>query len=221
MDKLLSEFENQDMSSLHHLSSDMKDLIHKIPDISNLMDTIKEGENVPSLENDKEEDVSILDNDSSKEIKGVEIIDSLQILTKSQKLKIKQNVKMNQSKDSILQQIVYDNSVEKKYNEIEYKEEKDKVICILKYDNTHLKKALQNKLKFKRDTRTQTVSPLWKMYYQILNHPTIAALPDETIKKAIPNPDEVKKQKDIYRMINGVNPNPIIKNYIMECLKDA
>jgi hypothetical protein len=44
--------------------------------------------------------------------------------------------------------------------------------------------------------------------------------PQPPIKKALPNPDEIKKQKDVYRMINAVNPNPILKNYIAECLKE-
>jgi len=152
--------------------------------------------------------------------KGVEIIDTLQLLSKNQKEKIKQWVKEGKSSAFILENIHYSPEMtDSKYNNMELKEEETKIICILKYDRSHLHRALKEKIKYQSKCRTSTLSPEWKLYHQLLQHPSIQALPDETIKKALPNPDEIKQKKDIYRMINQVNPNPLLKNYISECLK--
>lgn len=155
---------------------------------------------------------------------GVEIIDSEQLLTKSQKLKIKQWIKEHKSDDYILKNIHYEQSNGKKYNEMltEEIQRDDTIIKKIKfqYNTNKIRKELKERIKNKAMLRTHTEG-VWKMYYQIINHPTISSLPHDTVKKAIPNPDEVKKQKDTYRMINGVNPNPMIKNYINECLKEC
>jgi len=180
--------------------------------------------NNDSKDDDKSKD-DVKNNDTKDKILtyGIEIVDTKQILTKSQKQKIKQWIKDNKTNEFVLQNIHYLPNIEIKYNHIKIEEitSCNKKKIILEYSTKPLQNLLHQKIKTKTMNRKSVQkSPCWKLYYKILDHPTIRSLPYETIEKAIPNPDQVKEKRDVYRMINGVNPNPIIKNYIQECLAE-
>lgn len=154
---------------------------------------------------------------------NIHIEDPNQWLTKTQKMKIRAMYRDKKDKKEILDHIHY--TQEKKYHDfVEKKKEENSQDIYLCFTETSekdkLKQKLHMKLKNKEIERNnQYKDEAWKKYHEILNHPSIRCLPDETIEKGIPNPDQIKSQKDVYRMINKMNPNPFIKSYIDECLR--
>jgi hypothetical protein len=82
-----------------------------------------------------------------------------------------------------------------------------------------LRQKLRDKLRNRTLQRSNSYKDeAWRLYHTLLNHPAIRSLPDETIRKALPNPDDVRKNADAYRMMNNVNPNPALKEYFNTCL---
>ena len=163
---------------------------------------------------------------------NIEILDPLNKISKSQKQKIKTMYKDEKSVTEILTKVHYTEE-NFKYDQLEEEKVSENYIK-LKFivgdrsepkdpvsEREELRQKLKSKLQNRSTIRTATYkNDAWKMYYQVINHPTIKSLPDETIKKAIPNPDDVKKNADAYRMMNAVNPNPMLKEYFEECLKN-
>jgi len=83
-----------------------------------------------------------------------------------------------------------------------------------------LRQKLRDKLRNRTLQRSNSYKDeAWRLYHTLLNHPAIRSLPDETIRKALPNPDDVRKNADAYRMMNAVNPNPALKEYFNACLE--
>ena len=163
-------------------------------------------------------------------IVNIEIIDPSNKISKSQKIKIKTLYKEGKTVIDILSKVHYTDE-NFKYDDLEEEKVSEnytklKFIVGDRKDDTssereELRQKLKSKLQNRSTIRTATYkNDAWKMYYQVINHPTIKSLPDETIKKAIPNPDDVKKNADAYRMMNAVNPNPMLKEYFEECLKN-
>jgi len=159
---------------------------------------------------------------------NIEILDPLNKISKSQKIKIKTLYKEGKTVFDILSKVHYTDE-NFKYGDLEEEKVSENYIK-LKFivgdqkdpvsEREELRQKLKSKLQNRSTIRTATYkNDAWKMYYQVINHPTIKSLPDETIKKAIPNPDDVKKNADAYRMMNAVNPNPMLKEYFEECLK--
>jgi hypothetical protein len=82
-----------------------------------------------------------------------------------------------------------------------------------------LRQKLRDKLRNRHLERSNTYKDeSWRLYHTLLKHPAIRNLPDETVRKALPNPDEVRNNADIYRTMNETNPNPILKEYFNACL---
>jgi len=154
---------------------------------------------------------------------NVSIDDPLHLLSQNQKNKIKTSFKQGKSKTEILDHISYSETNDKRYKDFIVIDKEDyKCLSFLeKSVRDDMKEKLNKKLQTQKLERcNQYKNEAWKMYYELLKHPNIKCLPDETIQRAIPNPDEIKKQSDTYRMINKVNPNPLIKNYINACLQN-
>jgi hypothetical protein len=160
---------------------------------------------------------------------NIEILDPLNKISKSQKIKIKALYKEGKTVSDILYKVHYTDE-NFKYGDLEEEKVSENYIK-LKFivgdqkdpvsEREELRQKLKSKLQNRSTIRTATYkNDAWKMYYQVINHPTIKSLPDETNKKAIPNPDDVKKNADAYRMMNAVNPNPMLKEYFEECLKN-
>lgn len=159
----------------------------------------------------------------------IEIKDPNTWLSKNQKAKIRASFKEGKPAQEIIEHIHYEHPGKGKYKT--FKEEKisdTKSVLVFSdqsdskdnVENEVLREKLKNRLQEKEKTRCGTFkNEAWKMYHDIIAHPSIRSLPDETIKNAIPNPDEVKSKRDIYHMINKVNPNPMIKKYIQLCME--
>lgn len=151
----------------------------------------------------------------------IEIEDNKKWLTKNQRQKIKNLYKQGVDKQEILEKIHYENENQKykDYQEEKINENKIKLKFTDISQRDLLLHRLQYKLKNKETLRNNNYKDdAWKEYYQILNHPLIKSIPEDTIKKGIPNPDEIRKQADTFRIVNKSNPNPLIKNYIDTCL---
>jgi hypothetical protein len=158
----------------------------------------------------------------------IEIKDPCAWLSKNQKAKIRESFKDGKPAEEIIDQIHYEDPGKGKYKT--FKEEKisdtksvlvfsDQLDSKDNVENEVLREKLKNRLEEKEMSRRGGKNEAWKMYHDIIAHPSIRSLPDETIKNAIPNPDEVKSKRDIYHMINKVNPNPMIKKYIQLCME--
>jgi hypothetical protein len=151
----------------------------------------------------------------------IEIVDPLQKLSKNQKTKIRSSYKDGKELSEILEKIHY---LEDgfRYSEINVETISDNKVRLIFQEKSNLEKLrmkLREKIQNKYVQRNNCYkNDAWKMYYQILEHPSIRSLPDETIKKAIPTPDDVKKNADSYRMMNSMNPNPMLKQYFETCL---
>ena len=155
------------------------------------------------------------------------IVDSENRLSKAQKSRIKTLYKEGTSLDEILDKIHYQEGIKKRYHGIKKVEKAENSISLEFYDDESgtgnekedLKKRLHDKLVAKEMKRSQNYkNEAWRMYYQMLEHPMIKSLPDQTIKLAVPTPDGVKEKADHYRRINKLNPNAIIQQYIQTCL---
>uniref|UniRef100_A0A6C0K575 Uncharacterized protein n=1 Tax=viral metagenome TaxID=1070528 RepID=A0A6C0K575_9ZZZZ len=82
-----------------------------------------------------------------------------------------------------------------------------------------LRQKLRDKLRNRHIERNNTYKDeSWRLYHTLLKHPAIRNLPDETVRKALPNPDEVRKNAELYRTMNEANPNPMLKEYFNACL---
>jgi hypothetical protein len=155
----------------------------------------------------------------------IEIEDPLNLISKTQRVKVKSLYKERVPLEKILESLHYqEDNPDKRYREIVEQRENDQKVKLIFGETSHhdrLKLKLKNKLHHaEMDRSNQFKDEAWKKYYQLLKHPMIRSLPDETISKALPNPDEIRKQADTYRMINKVNPNQFIKDYIQECLME-
>lgn len=152
------------------------------------------------------------------------IIDNQNYLSKTQKSKIRSMLRDGLNKKEILEKIHYEDST-KRYKDYileKINERQMKVVFHTKDHHDELKERLKHKIQNKEILRNNNYKDdSWKMYYQLIQHPTIQALPNESIKNAIPTPDQIKQQKDVYKMINKMNPNPMIKKYIDLCLENC
>ena len=151
-----------------------------------------------------------------------EIFDPMNLLSKTQKTKIRRLLREGADKNVILENIHYRDDISYKDLRIEKLNEKTSKIFFLTTDpKDELKQRLRFKLKNASVVRSnQYKDECWKLYHQILQHPSIRPLPNESLVKALPNPDQIREKKDVYRMMNQMNPNPLIKDYIEKCLQD-
>lgn len=154
-------------------------------------------------------------------IMEIEIVDPLKKLSKNQKQKIKGSFKDGKTIQDILNQIHYTEETFR-YKDLRVENVSEKLTRLTFKETSHLedlRNKLRNKLQNQSTVRNNAFkNDAWKMYHQVMEHPAIRCLPDDTIKKAIPNPDDVKKNADSYRMMNAVNPNPMLKQYFELCL---
>jgi len=152
----------------------------------------------------------------------IEIRDPLSLLSKTQKAKIRAMHRDGTVPEKILASVHYRDGEEKRYKEVAVEREGDhKIRLVFSETSRHdvLRERLRGRLREAGLGRTNSYKDeAWRKYYRLLQHPMIRSLPEETVKKALPNPDEIRKSADTYRMINGMNPNAFIKEYIQECL---
>jgi hypothetical protein len=188
------------------------------PIISMNTDNISLQDNI--INNESLKKIELLDEDSLL-IKGVEIKDTLNILSKNQKTKIKQWVKEFKSDHYILNNICYNTSTNIKYNKIELSGDNNKkIVSFLYIDNKKdLRAELKNKLRHKILSRKTNLNKPWKLYYQLLNHMSHQSLPKETIEKILPNPDQIQKDPELYKnLLSQCSANPLMKEYLQVCL---
>jgi type VI protein secretion system component VasK len=152
----------------------------------------------------------------------IQIEDPMSLLSKTQKAKIRAQHREGVPPEKIVASIHYREGEERRYKEMTVERESEhKTRLVLAETSRHerLKERLRNRLHEAGLGRTNAYKDeAWRKYYRLLRHPMIRSLPEETAKKALPNPDEIRKSADTYRMINGMNPNAFIKDYIQECL---
>lgn len=139
---------------------------------------------------------------------NVQIIDTHKLLTKSQKMKIRENYKKSVEKQKILESIHYqDEKIKRKYEILNIiKEDENNIKLEFLFDEK--KVALKNKLKNKLGYLKNKKRPDWVMYERLKGQ----------FKDMIPSPDMVLKDKDTYRPIleKFNDKNPITK-YIQLC----
>lgn len=143
-----------------------------------------------------------------KKIVCVEIIDTHKLLTKSQKMKIRENFKKSMDKQKILDSIHYqDENIKKKYEILNIINENDGKIK-LEFLFDEKKVALKNKLKNKLGYLKNKKRADWAMYERLRGQ----------FKDMIPSPDMVLKDRQTYEPIlekfNDKNP---ISKYIQLC----
>lgn len=167
-----------------------------------------------------------------KECKSFHINDNLNLLSKSQKTKIKDWLKKNDFvEDLLLDTIFYPPSTKNKYNRV-YKiwDEKESIYQIqFVYEipkREILKKKLREQIKLKRSGR-QVVSnnntsdkKLWEMYEHLKSVPQIRSIPANVLDVALPNPDRIRENKTMYESYLAQIPNSAIKDYFKMCLEN-
>lgn len=167
-----------------------------------------------------------------KECKHFHINDNLNLLSKSQKTKIKDWLKKNDyNEDLLLDTIFYPPSTKNKYNRV-YKiwDEKESIYQIqFVYEipkREILKKKLREQIKLKRSGR-QVVSnsntsdkKLWEMYEHLKSVPQIRSIPANVLDVALPNPDRIRENKTMYESYLAQIPNSAIKDYFKMCLEN-
>lgn len=142
---------------------------------------------------------------------NIEVLDTENLLSKTQKGKIKENYKKEMDVSTILSSIHYPENVKKKYEIINVINVKDDFIKLeLKYDErkTLLQDKLRNKLGYLKHKKRED----WVMYEKLRG----------TFKEMIPTPTDVVKNKSVYEPIleKYNNKNPIYK-YIQLCFENA
>lgn len=157
------------------------------------------------------------------------INDNLNLLSKTQKEKLKKWLKENDfNEEKFLERIFYPPSVKNKYNRV-YKiwDEKQKVFQInLVYEMSKreiLSKRLHEQIKRKRSgyryAPSQSSSKkLWEMYDQLKAMPQVRAIPANVLDVALPNPDKIRENKVMYESYLPQIPNSAIKDYFKNCL---
>lgn len=142
---------------------------------------------------------------------NIEIIDNLKILTKHQKMKIKEKYRKNENNENILKSIHYkDDNTDKRYNKMNIKKKENNNIEIEFLYEDENKKMLKNKLKNRLNHLKNRNRPDWVMYEKLKAH----------FKDMIPSPDVVIKEKDKYNILFDKfnDTNPIVK-YFHLCLQ--
>ena len=140
---------------------------------------------------------------------NVQIIDTHKLLSKSQKMKIRENYKKAFDIQKIIESIHYqDENIKKKYEILNIIKEDDNNIK-LEFLFNEKKTALKNKLKNRMGILKNKKRADWIMYERLRGQ----------FKDMIPSPDMVLKDKNTYLPIlekfNDKNP---ISKYIQLCL---
>ena len=140
---------------------------------------------------------------------NVQIIDTHKLLSKSQKMKIRENYKKAFDIQKIIESIHYqDENIKKKYEILNIIKEDDNNIK-LEFLFNEKKTALKNKLKNRMGFLKNKKRADWIMYERLRGQ----------FKDMIPSPDMVLKDKNTYLPIlekfNDKNP---ISKYIQLCL---
>lgn len=170
--------------------------------------------------------------EEEKECKSFHINDNLNLLSKSQKTKIKSWLKENEfDEEKLLENIFFPPSVKNKYNRV-YKiwDDKEKIYQIqLVYEipkRDILRKKLREKQKQLRNgyrpapSESGSNKKLWDMYEQLKSIPQIRAIPANVLDVALPSPDRIKENKSMYESYLAQIPNSAIKDYFELCLAD-
>lgn len=148
----------------------------------------------------------------------MEIIDPDNKLSKTQKSKIRAMIQNNDPKTKILDAIHYDSNTIP-YKDFEIENDTNRIVFSNIDPRTELSKKLKNRLHHYEMTRNNNFkNDAWKMYYQVLQHPMIRKLPDESLKQLVADPDTIKAEANHYKSILNMIPIPLIKNYIHFCL---
>lgn len=140
---------------------------------------------------------------------NVQIIDTHKLLTKSQKIKIRENYKKHADKQHILESIHYqDDKIKKKYEILNIIKEEDNRNIKLEFLFDEKKVALKNKLKNRMGFLKNKTRPDWVMYERLRGQ----------FKDMIPSPEMVLKDKETYKPIleKFNDKNPITK-YVQLC----
>lgn len=140
---------------------------------------------------------------------NVQIIDTHKLLSKSQKMKIRENYKKAFDTQKIIESIHYqDKNIKKKYDILNIIKEDDnniKLEFLFNEKKTALKNKLKNRMGFLKNKKRSD----WIMYERLRGQ----------FKDMIPSPDMVLKDKNTYLPIlekfNDKNP---ISKYIQLCL---
>lgn len=142
---------------------------------------------------------------------NIEIIDNANIVSKTQKQKLRKKIVNDldilERKNDILNSIVYHNN-ENGYDNFKYTRNGDKHIIIEFFFElkTDLKKKYDDKMKFISNKHKKD----WQLYDRLKRMVPI---------DGIPTPDEVRKKSDEFYKIVQNNKNNPVTQYIQSCLE--
>lgn len=149
----------------------------------------------------------------------IHIVDPLEKLSKNQKSKIRGLYNEGKEKNEILETIHYVDTNFRYKNFVEEKiSEKAVKLTFQQNDNLEeLRAKLRAKLQKKSTNRCNLYkNEAWKMYEQLVQQ-SMERLA-ENASKTIPNPDQVKQNAEMYKMMLQNIPNPVLKKYFDLCL---
>jgi len=149
----------------------------------------------------------------------IQIVDSLEKLSKNQKSKIRAMYNEGKEKKEILDIIHY---VDTNFRYKDFVEEKisEKAVKLTFQQNDNLdelRAKLRAKLQKKSTNRCNLYkNEAWKMYEQLVDQSKERIA--ENASSTIPNPDQVKQNAEMYKMMMQTMPNPVLKKYFDLCL---
>lgn len=161
------------------------------------------------------------------------IKDSFENLSKSKKTKIKQWCKKNLlslndfdefKKQHVLSMV--NSNIENKnelYNHVSLSYNNETDINTLLVDKQIsqrdlLKKKILEKQKERGKKINSSIDKRWELYKKIKDMPQMKNIPENVIDVALPNPDQIKENEELYKKNLSQIPNSILKEYFTLCL---
>ena len=155
---------------------------------------------------------------------NIEIKDPLEMLTKTQKYKIRKMFVEKKTKKEILDNIHYHNEGETETEKALFERYND--FDIIEINSNHFwlefavleedsKTKMKNKLRDKMQELKNSHRKEWQMYRKLKDMVSGVDKNDE-----FPNPERVRAQKDVYGKMIGENKKNPITQYLELCLQD-
>ena len=149
----------------------------------------------------------------------IQIVDPVEKLSKNQKSKIRAQYNEGKEKKEILDNIHYTDT-EFRYRDFVEEKISEKAVKLTFQQNDNLEELrarLRAKLQKKSTNRCNLYkNEAWKMYEQLVEQSKQRIA--ENASNTIPNPDQVKQNAEMYKMMIQNMPNPILKKYFDLCL---
>lgn len=161
------------------------------------------------------------------------IKDTFENISKTKKVKIKKWCKENLSSVNDLDDLkkgkilsIINNTIEnknKQYNKISLNYDEKTKLNILSFEKELsqrelFKKNLIEKQKNRGKTMSSNVDKRWELYEKIKSMPQMKNISNNIIDIALPNPDKIRENPELYKKNLPQIPNSILKDYFTLCL---